>query len=216
MRRRRHLVVYAKVPRLGRVKSRLARDIGPVRALAFYRRTLARLLHRLSRDRRWRLVLAGTPDREVGRLAPWRSLSLPSRVPRVGQGTGDLGRRMARTFRSMPAGPVVIVGTDIPDVTREHIWQAYCALGASDAVVGPAPDGGYWLIGLRRGPSLPALFSGVRWSSPTTLADTLANLGRVRVSLLATLEDVDDAASLARWRAAVRARRRGRDRRATP
>jgi rSAM/selenodomain-associated transferase 1 len=195
MRVRRHLVIFLRAPRLGRVKSRLAAGIGALAALRFYRQSSERLLRDLARDRRWRCHLALTPDREVGRRW-WRVSAL-----RRGQGPGDLGRRMARVFAELPPGPAVIVGSDIPAITRDHLWAAFRALGNSDAVFGPAADGGYWLVGLRRRPRLPRpLFARVRWSSAHALADTLAGLPRgFSVARLATLEDIDDAAAYRRW-----------------
>ncbi|MGQ0664221.1 MAG: TIGR04282 family arsenosugar biosynthesis glycosyltransferase [Pseudomonadota bacterium] len=195
--RRRRLVILAKAPALGRVKRRLAAAIGAGAALGFYRRTLGAVLLRLGRDRRWQTVLAVTPDRAARRSRLW-----PVRLEARAQGPGDLGQRMGRVFRQLPPGPVVIVGADIPELAAEHIARAFGALGAADAVFGPAPDGGYWLVGLRRGPSLPGLFANVRWSSAEALDDTLANLRGRRVRLIDTLADVDDGAALARWRAA--------------
>lgn len=192
----RHLVVFAKAPALGRVKSRLAAGIGAAAALRFYRRTLAMLLRRVGRDPRWRTVLAVTPDRAVRRSGGWAGA-----LPRMPQRGGDLGRRMARVFRLRPPGPVVIVGGDIPELAARHVWQAFRALGAADAVFGPARDGGYWLVGVRRGPPLPYLFRRVRWSTRHALGDTLANLGGRRAILLERLDDIDDAAAFARWRA---------------
>lgn len=192
-----HLVVMAKAPRLGQVKRRLAADIGAVAALGFYRRTLRRLLRRLSRDGRWRCWLYVTPDRSTREGRLW-----PAGIPRRPQGAGDLGARMRRPLRELPPGPVVIVGSDIPGLDRGHIARAFAALGDHDVVFGPAKDGGYWLVGVRRRPHVPRLFSGVRWSSEHALADTLAGLrGRYRVAWLEALEDVDDGAAYARWRA---------------
>lgn len=194
-----HLVIFAKTPRLGRVKARLAADIGAVEATALYRRTLTSLVRRLGRDRRWRTVIAITPDGDAS------STATPGRTRRMGQGRGDLGRRMDGAFRRLPRGRAVIVGSDIPDIQPRHIADAFRALGRYDAVFGPADDGGYWLIGLRRRPRVLSLFTGVRWSSPAALADTLANLGHgKRAALLDMLVDVDDGAALARWRAARR------------
>lgn len=184
---RRHLVVMAKAPRLGRVKRRLAAGIGAVAAWTFQRRALAALLRRLE-DPRWTCWLAATPD-SAARAHPW-----PRGWRAVGQGGGDLGRRMARLFAALPPGPVVIVGADIPAISPAHIAAAFRALGAADAVFGPAPDGGYWLVGLRRRPRRPDPFGNVRWSGPHALADTLANLpAGAHVVLLETLEDVDTA-----------------------
>lgn len=203
--RRRHLVIFAKAPRLGRVKSRLARGIGTGAALAFYRRTLANLLRRLARDSRWRTTLAIAPDRDVHAGALWCRLGARSGLARRGQGPGNLGQRMGRAFHDMPRGPVVIIGADIPEIGTAQVAHAFHALGACDIVLGPAPDGGYWLIGLRRGPTLRDLFTAVRWSSPTTRADTLDNAQRPSrapwgVRLLESLDDVDDIESYRRFR----------------
>ena len=99
--------------------------------------------------------------------------------------------RMRRLFSLLPPGPAIIVGSDIPAIEAEHIAQAFKLLGRNDAVFGPAADGGYWLIGLKRTPKALAPFAGVRWSSPHALADTLANLKGKRVAFAATLRDVD-------------------------
>lgn len=194
---RRHVVVFVKTPRLGQVKSRLAAGIGALAALRFYRETSARVLQALAQDPRWRTVVATTPAR-ARRSRFWHRA-----LARFDQGPGDLGHRMARAFRALPPGPAVIVGSDIPAIASRHIRAAFRALGGHDAVIGPARDGGYWLIGLKRSRPFPArLFAHVRWSSPHALADTRATLpGRYTVALLETLEDVDDRESYDRWRA---------------
>ena len=99
--------------------------------------------------------------------------------------------------RSAP-GPVVIIGTDIPGITPAHISAAFRVLGRADCVFGRATDGGYWLVGARRLPRTPQPFANVRWSSEPALADTLANLTGQSIGFVATLSDVDDAATLAR------------------
>jgi rSAM/selenodomain-associated transferase 1 len=179
------------VPRLGGVKRRLAREIGDLAALNFYWQTMNAVVRRLSRDRRWETYLAVTPG-----CARW-----PDGVPRLPQGGGDLGDRMTRVMRSMPSGPVVIVGTDIPDIGTAHVARAFQVLGHREAVFGPAEDGGYWLVGLRRRPFMPRLDGPIRWSTEHALADSVARLGpRIRVGLLETLIDVDTAADLKIWR----------------
>ncbi|MGE0723342.1 MAG: TIGR04282 family arsenosugar biosynthesis glycosyltransferase [Alphaproteobacteria bacterium] len=193
---RRTLIVFLRAPSLGRGKRRLARDIGAVPALAFQRTQVACLLRRLGRDPRWRTMLAVTPDDAVRRR--W-----PIRLPAVAQGRGDLGARMARALATPPPGAVVLIGADIPSVTRADVWSAFRTLGDRDLVLGPARDGGYWLIGMRRTPRPPPRdFGKVRWSSRHALADTLANLGPGRrVAMAATREDIDDGAAWRRWRA---------------
>lgn len=177
-----------KAPQCGLVKTRLGRGIGVVAATAFYRHATAATLARVGRDRRWITLLAVAPD-----LAA-RSRFWARRLGRWPQGGGDLGDRMQRVFDTSPPGPVVIIGSDVPGIRAHHIAAAFRALGASDAVLGPATDGGYWLIGLKRRPCVPRAFAGVRWSHPETLADNVAALGGLRVALAATLADVDEAA----------------------
>lgn len=189
--RRGTLVVMLKEARPGRVKTRLGRDIGMVAAAWWFRHQAARLLRRIE-DPRWHLVLAVSPDREGMASRIW-----PAHLPRVPQGRGDLGVRMGRLLRGLPPGPVCIIGADIPGITPARIARAFAALGAHDAVFGPAQDGGYWLIGMRRAGAVPAgLFAGVRWSSEHALADSIASLGSARIGLVDVLSDVDRAADL--------------------
>ncbi len=132
----RHLIVMLKEPRAGRVKTRLGRDIGMTGAAWWFRHQTARLLRRLD-DPRWQLWLAVAPDRAL------TSRAWPAHLPRLAQGPGDLGARMARALATPPPGPALVIGGDIPGITRPHIARAFCALGDHDAVFGPAPDGGY-------------------------------------------------------------------------
>lgn len=196
----RHLVIYAKEPRLGAVKTRLARDIGAAAALRFYEETLRALVARVARGAAWRCWLAVAPDAFVhDARRRWRWL--PRELAVVGQGRGDLGQRMARSFARLPPGPAVLIGSDIPAIARAHIEAAFAALGRHDAVFGPADDGGYWLVGQRRLHAMPHLFDRVRWSSPLALADTLANLAPGEShARAATLADVDDGAAYVRLR----------------
>jgi uncharacterized protein len=142
---------------------------------------------RLARDPRWRTVLAVDPDRAVAQNV-WPARGSIVLLP---QGEGDLGRRMQRLFALLPPGPAIIVGSDIPAIRPEHIAEAFTLLGQADAVLGPALDGGYWLVGLKTTPRLLRPFAGVRWSTPYALADTVANLDGKRVAFAATLCDVD-------------------------
>ena len=178
------LIIFARAPRLGAVKRRLARGIGAPAALRFYRGQLGRLLGAMRHERRWRTVLAITPDRGFLR-APFAQLP---------QGHGSLGQRMQRALGRYRRA--VLVGCDIPGLGVADVAAAFRALGRADAVFGPAEDGGYWLVGL--GPRRPARpFAGVRWSTRHALADTLRNFPRQRVALLRRLRDVDTAADLA-------------------
>ncbi len=192
----RHLVVFVRAPRIGRVKTRLARDIGAVGAWRFYRRMLEHTLRPLTQDRRWWCWLAITPESAVSEKRTW-----PQDCLLIGQGEGDLGQRMARVAEALPTGPVVIIGADVPGIRPRHIAGAFKALGRHDAVFGPAEDGGYWLVGLKRRPRFQDPFDDVRWSTEHALTDTLANLkGGRTYALLETLADIDDGKAYRRWR----------------
>lgn len=188
-----HLVMMVKAPEAGRVKTRLARGVGTVAALRFYRGATAALSRRISADGRWRTWLAISPERAL-RHTVW-----PPHVARRGQGRGDLGERMQHVFDSLPPGPAVIVGSDIPGIRPRHIAHAFHLLGRNDVVLGPAVDGGYWLIGLRRRPHVPRILDRVRWSHAETLADTVENADRrgYAVGYVDPLDDIDEAADLA-------------------
>ncbi len=194
-----HLVIFAKAPRIGRVKSRLAAGIGPVGAWAFQRNQLKHLTRRLSLDPRWCCWLAAAPDRSVFDHALWHRAA-PGTTARISQGPGDLGARMARVMALLPPGPVVVIGGDIPGITPAMIARAFRRLGHADAVFGPAHDGGYWLVGLKRRPRFVDPFTGVRWSTEHALADTAANLAGMRIDMIDALDDVDDAEGYRRWR----------------
>jgi hypothetical protein len=182
------VIVFARAPRLGTVKRRLATDIGERAALNFHAATLTALLRDLKACRRFDVVLAVAPDRA--------RFPLPIRVRRIGQGGGDLGRRMSRTLRCYRR--VALIGCDIPQAGSADLRAAFNRLGTADAVFGPATDGGYWLIAL--GPRRPAdLFGASRWSTEHALQDTLEQFRRHRVGFIRRLSDVDTAADYRRF-----------------
>ena len=186
------LVIMVKAPVAGAVKTRLAQSVGGTAATSFYRHVAARVISRLSKETRWETCLAIAPDNAI-RAPIW-----PQAIAKQPQGTGDLGSRMQRVFDLAPPGPVVIIGTDIPEIRPRHIADAFKSLGNHDAVFGPADDGGYWLVGLKRFPMIISIFANVRWSSEYTLRDTLANLEGRSVAMLGTLDDVDEMSSYRR------------------
>ena len=187
------LVIMAKTPRLGFAKRRLAAGIGQAAALRFYRACLMHTILKLGGTPRWRTLVAVTPDADV--FAPvWRGISR-SGVGLMQQGGGNLGARMQRIFSRLAPASTLIVGGDIPSLNHADIANAFAKLRGADAVLGPATDGGYWLVGLRGNARRMAPFVGVRWSTAHALADTLANLDGRRVALAATHADVDSAES---------------------
>ncbi|MBT5434383.1 MAG: TIGR04282 family arsenosugar biosynthesis glycosyltransferase [Alphaproteobacteria bacterium] len=197
MMRDRHVVVMARRPEHGKVKTRLADALGPDAALSFYASTLRRTLKRLGDDPRWSTVIAATPPSAARHPGRWTR-----GLPVFAQEEGDLGQRMQGAFDAMPAGPVVIVGSDIPDLSARHVARAFRALERHDAVFGPSDDGGYWLVGIARSLRASEIFGPVRWSTRHALADTLQGLPEgARVATLETLADIDTVDDLRRLRA---------------
>jgi len=180
------LVIMVKEPHPGRVKTRLGRDIGLTASAWWFRHQTRALLRRIE-DPRWDTILAVAPDFEGLTSRIW-----PAHLPRVAQGRGDLGHRMSRLLRGLPTGPVCIIGADIPDITRPRIAEAFKALSDHEAVFGPAPDGGYWLIGMKRArPPRADILTNVRWSSEHALTDSTRSLGDLSIAHVANLRDVD-------------------------
>lgn len=190
------LVVFIKAPRPGMVKTRLAASIGVDAACAAYRSLAETVLARVSAIDG--LELRYTPEDAYPDVSPWLQPSWTA----APQGSGDLGERLIRAFDdSFASGAerVVIIGSDCPDLETADVRDAWRALLAHDVVLGPAVDGGYWLVGLRRG--APTLFRGIAWSSSAVLKQTLqrAAAAHLRVHLLRMLRDVDTVEDWQRW-----------------
>lgn len=197
-----HLLVFAREPVLGRVKTRLAAGIGPEAALATYRELLALTAQAVAAAQVPATVwLAEAPALPFDSAQPrpgW-----PGRPWRVQPPAELLGARMAHAFGAAfeaGAGRAVIIGTDCPGLSAELLRQAFELLLTHDVVLGPAADGGYYLLGMNK---LEAkLFVDKNWSTATVLPETLADAARLglRVAQLPTLHDVDSAEDLAIWR----------------
>jgi rSAM/selenodomain-associated transferase 1 len=189
-----HLVIFVRAPRPGTVKTRLAQTIGAPAACGAYQHLVQTLVHRLKHLPE--VQLRFTPDDAIDEIRPWLQPGWSVRP----QGAGDLGARLSAAFAesfARGAQRVVIIGSDCPDVAQEDIAGAWSELTRRDVVLGPAKDGGYWLIGLRR--PRPELFSGVPWGNEMVRAETLERARKAGLSLwiLRELADVDTEAD---WR----------------
>lgn len=192
------VIVFLKSPRPGFVKTRIAASLDAEAAAAIYQAlvgmTLERLVGRVDVELRY------TPDDAAAELGNWRRPGWKVRP----QGEGDLGERIQRGVVeafSDGAGRVVVLGTDCPEFEASDIEAAFEALGRHDVVVGPALDGGYWLLGLAR--PQPDLFREMPWSTDRMLEATLgrARAGGLTVAQLRRLRDVD---TLEDWRTWLR------------
>jgi rSAM/selenodomain-associated transferase 1 len=199
------LIIFAKEPRPGQVKTRLSPPLSPEAAAQLYHCFIEDILDEMARVPKVRLAVAfSPPTAEVWfrRLAPPGTNLLP-------QEGANLGERMAQAFaRNFAAGfgPILLRGSDVPDLPAAMVSEAAAVLAAGQAqvVLGPATDGGYHLVGLTE--PQPRLFQGPAWSSSTVLADTLSlarQLG-LRVHLLPPWPDIDTGDNL--WTFLHRAR----------
>jgi len=188
------LGLFAKRPRPGHVKTRLAAATSPEWAARVAEAFLRDLLARLSGVAGRRVLAFDPPD-----AGPYFAALAPG-FDLVPQGGGDLGRRMGRFFRARLAGgaaAVVLLGSDSPTVPLPFVEQAFRELGRADVVLGPAADGGYYLVGC--GCRVPPVFDGVAWGTASVLAETVARLSDPgwRLALLPPWYDVD---TLDGWR----------------
>ena len=199
------LIVFSRYPEAGKTKTRLIPALGPEGAAEQQRRMTEHALSIAVPPR-------GNTAVEVrfeggGRHVMRRWLG--PRYAYAPQGGGDLGGRMLRAFEARFAeafGKAVVIGTDCPELDSAVTVAAFAALDAHDLVIGPATDGGYYLIGLRmeawcRIEAMEALFDGVAWGESAVRGDTLANAARLGLSVheLGPLDDVDRPEDLEVW-----------------
>ncbi|MFQ5670200.1 MAG: TIGR04282 family arsenosugar biosynthesis glycosyltransferase [Acidobacteriota bacterium] len=197
--------VFTRLPRKGQVKTRLAPLVGVNGAVRFHRAFLRDTLDRVARCARRcgaDVALAyaggGLPDGELRRWANGALL-----IPQAG---GDLGDRLREFHRQLFAGgsgPVIVVGSDSPTLPEAHLEMALRELQTHAAVLDPAADGGYVLLGVSR--PLPALLEAIPWGTDEVFAATCqrANRAGTRLAILPGWYDVDDPDGLARLRATL-------------
>ena len=182
------IVIFARFPRPGEVKTRLEPALGPEGAARVYRILLERTLE-AARDSGLACEVRCTgSDRAMfaATFGDWFACAE--------QGDGDLGTRLARVD-----GPALVVGSDLPAISPELLRDAARALDDAPVVLGPASDGGYWLIGFRNTPRF--LFEDMAWSTDRVFAETLRRLRErgIEPALLPKLSDIDEPSDLADW-----------------
>ena len=197
------LIVMARWPAPGRCKRRLAQELGAARAVQIQARLIVHTLAAAREARQGQgleLVLAveGLGSRAARR---WGQAHGADRT--VLQGRGALGLRMQRQFQRAAregASQMVLIGSDLPQLEASDLSAAFTVLGQRRGVLGPALDGGYWLIGLRR--PEPELLAGIDWGSALVLEQTVAAMARrgLEPGLLSRRGDLDWARDLLPWR----------------
>lgn len=165
------LILFVKKPVAGKVKTRLAEKIGPDRARAIYVSFVEDILLMLIKlDINVVIYYSGYETQEATLAWP-----IDTFVCRKQTGT-DLGGRMKNAFEEIfkeDFTRAILIGSDIPDLPAEHISQGFESLGNHDVVIGPAVDGGYYLIGFKREGFTPDVFNNIAWSTDRVLSETL-------------------------------------------
>jgi rSAM/selenodomain-associated transferase 1 len=179
--------LFARWPEPGKAKTRLIPALGADGAAALHKRLTERMVATV------KAAGLALEVRSTGAATQAFRDWLGRDIRVVDQGEGDLGERLARTAE---ATPVLLLGADVPDVTPSHLTEAAAALTRHPLVIGPAEDGGYWLLGLAA--PMPQLFTGIAWGTETVFAETLAR-APVPPELLPVLADLDRPEDLARW-----------------
>ena len=195
--KRPQILIYAKPPRIGLAKTRLAKTLGSAVSARRIATALQAKTLRAALNGAWETILYTAPDKELDNSLGgiW-----PVHLERRSQGPGNLGDRLSKGLREAPAGPVLFIGSDAPDISTALLRQAVRDLSRHDAVFGPAQDGGFWLFGINKTARTKSPFYGVRWSGPHAMEDVWANLpDDASVAVLPQLIDIDDATDWEIW-----------------
>jgi uncharacterized protein len=197
------VIVFAKAPRPGYAKTRLVPVLGELGAAQLAERLMHVTLQQAISADIGPVELCVTPHRDHPAFA---AASKQHQIAITDQGDGDLGQRMAHAFQRVLATQprALLIGTDAPGLDASYLRNAAAALDEAGAVFGPAADGGYTLVGLRR--PAPALFAGMLWSHRRVMADTRERIAGLRLSHieLPVLHDIDEPADLIHLPASMR------------
>ena len=183
------VVLFTRYPEPGKAKTRLIPALGKESAARLHRALTAQTVATVqAAGLALEVRTTGAP---TVRFTDWLGP-----LAFVDQGGGDLGERLARAG---PPWPTIFIGADAPDLTPELLRNAADAMAHSSAVVGPAADGGYWLLGLRE--AIAGVFEGIDWSTDRVFAQTMARLNDADIApiVLPELADCDRPEDLARW-----------------
>lgn len=192
------LILFLRYPTAGEVKTRLAKTTSPEFAVKFYKDCAEKIIQITKRMRRINRFAFFSNKHEASLVSKW----LGSKFFFAPQEGDDLGLRMHNAFEkvfSTGAEKIVIVGTDIPDLSKEIIEDAFSSLDDNDIVIGPSNDGGYYLLGMKK--MYPQLFNGIEFSVNDVLTNTIHRVEELnlRFHLLPELQDIDTETDLLNW-----------------
>jgi len=192
-----NLIIFLKYPEKGKVKTRLTKDIGNEKALLIYKKLVSRLLDQIDRNN-YDISIYFYPENKKNEVKKWIHLPDVKYLPQSGE---DLGIRMLNAFRhsiSLKYAKTVIIGTDCLELTNSLLSKSFDLLDDSDLVLGPATDGGYYLIGLKA--VVETIFQDIQWSTEKVLKQTINKAKEIKLSYkfldfnndIDTLEDLNN------------------------
>jgi uncharacterized protein len=192
------LGVFAKYPEPGKVKTRLARDIGSTGAMRVYKTIAEMVLRRTAPDKGdYGRIVFYSPSAMKGRFEEW----LPGErlLPQRGRDIGEKMKNALMDLFTFGARKAAVVGVDLPDLDRDIIKRSFLELDSADIVIGPALDGGYYLIGMKM--LFPELFRGIPWSSDKVFEETIETIHKLGLnySVIGPLSDVDTVEDLRKF-----------------
>jgi len=185
-----NLILFVKYPEKGKVKTRLAKDIGNEKALIIYKKLVSKLLNQLDINN-YNISIYYFPENKKNEVKKW--INLPE-IKYLAQSGDDLGIRMLNAFKdsiSLKYAKTVIIGTDCLEINNNIISKSFYLLDENDLVLGPATDGGYYLIGLKT--IIEPLFKNISWSTDKVLKQTLNKAKELNIEykFLDFLSDID-------------------------
>ena len=185
-----NLIIFLKYPEKGKVKTRLAKDIGNEKALLIYKKLVSKLLNQIDSNN-YDISIYFYPESKKNEVKKW--INLPE-IKHLAQSGDDLGIRMLNAFKdsiSLKYAKTVIIGTDCLEINNNIISKSFYLLDDSDLVLGPATDGGYYLIGLKS--VVETIFQDIHWSTEKVLKQTINKAKEIKLSykFLDFLSDID-------------------------
>ena len=191
----RGILVFVRYPEPGRVKTRLAATVGDDVAADLYRAFVEDIL-KVCDSTSCPVTVMVSEEKDLQRTQDWLGGLLDGSFVCEAQQGRDLGERMSMAFEwafGKGFDRAILIGSDIPDLPAEIIPRGFDALSSSDAVIGPSPDGGFYLIGFRSGGFRPAVFTGLEWSTESVFSETCGRLAENRLTfeVLPPWDDVD-------------------------
>jgi rSAM/selenodomain-associated transferase 1 len=193
------ILFYVKFPEEGKIKTRLARDIGDAHAVKLYRCFILDMLDSFAHIPQ-QVCICYAPEESEHRFKEWLGETYLY-MPQYGH---DLGERMCRSFQeAFEQGfqHVCIIGSDLPDLPCQYVAEAFERLHSFDSVIGPSHDGGYYLLGFQRETFFPEIFQDISWSQSSVYAETVKKFEQREATFftLSTWNDIDKLRELQQW-----------------